>query len=62
MPRVIIKSESGGWSAEVAVDVRWGAAPEVARQLKALGCTGKILPGGVVEVDADRSKVGGEAP
>jgi hypothetical protein len=62
MPRVIIKSESGGWSAEVTVDVRWGAAPEVARRLKALGCTGKILPGGVVEVDVDRSKVGGEAP
>lgn len=57
MPVVRVVSRTGGWSVDLRVDVRWGTDLEVARRLKARGCTGMILPGGIVEVDADKSEV-----
>jgi hypothetical protein len=58
MPLIRITSAQEGWSVYVPLDPRLPYTDlDVAKKLKALGCTGQILPGGIVEVDADRSNV-----
>jgi hypothetical protein len=54
MATVRIVSKRGQWSTTMDVPIWHGTSRDVARQLKELGMTGKILVGGVIEVDADK--------
>lgn len=57
MTTLRILSRANGWAVTVSVPICHGVGAHLARQLKELGCTGTLLPGGLVEIDADRSRV-----